>query len=59
MKEIVDRLDFFMDGWNQYLNKKTGDIVEIQMEYLSIAEESEDDDDLCIHAKGIQKTGLQ
>jgi hypothetical protein len=45
LKEIVDRLDFFMDGWNHYLNKKTGDIVEIQMEYLSIAEESEDDDD--------------
>lgn len=44
LKEIVDRLDFFMDEWNHYLNKKTGDIVEIQMEHLSIAEESEDDD---------------
>lgn len=45
LKEIVDRLDFLMDEWKYYLNKKTGDIVEIQMEYLSIAEESEDDDD--------------
>ncbi|MFZ3129946.1 MAG: hypothetical protein WA125_02305, partial [Desulfosporosinus sp.] len=44
LKEIVDRLDFLMDEWKYYLNKKTGDIVEIQMEYLSIAEESEDDD---------------
>jgi len=44
LKEIVNRLDCFVDGWNCYLNKKTGDIVEIQMEYLSIAEESEDDD---------------
>ena len=35
-----------MDEWNYYLNKKTGEIVEIQREYLSIAEESEDDDDL-------------
>ncbi|EGW39235.1 hypothetical protein [Desulfosporosinus sp. OT] len=45
LKEIVDRLDFLMDEWKYYLNKKTGDIVEIQMEYLSIAEESEDDND--------------
>ncbi|MHB8075679.1 UPF0158 family protein [Desulfosporosinus fructosivorans] len=44
LKEIANRLDFLMDGWNHHLNKKTGDIVEIQMEYLSIAEESEDDD---------------
>ena len=44
LKEIVNRLDCFVDGWNCYLNKKTGDIVEIQREYLSIAEESEDDD---------------
>jgi len=41
LKEIADRLDCFMDERNYYLNKKTGDIVEIQMEYLSIAEESE------------------
>ena len=45
LKEIADRLDFLMDEWNYYLNKKTGEIVEIQREYLSIAEESEDDDD--------------
>ena len=45
LKEIADQLDCFVDEWKHYLNKKTGDIVEIQMEYLSIAEESGDDDD--------------
>jgi len=45
LKEIANILDCLMDEWNYYLNKKTGEIVEIQMEYLSIAEESEDDDD--------------
>jgi hypothetical protein len=45
LKEIANRLDCFMDEWKQYLNKKTGDIVEIKIEYLSIAEESDEDDD--------------
>ncbi|SPF56267.1 conserved hypothetical protein [Candidatus Desulfosporosinus infrequens] len=45
LKEIVNLLDCFLEEWNYYLNKKTGEIVEIQIEYLSIAEESEDDDD--------------
>ena len=45
LKEIADRLDFILDEWNCYFNKKTGEIVEIQREYLSIAEESEDDDE--------------
>ena len=45
LKKIADQLDYFVDDWKHYLNKKTGDIVEIQMEYLSIAEESGDDDD--------------
>ena len=45
LNEIADRLDCLIDDWKYYLNKGTGEIVEIQMEYLSIAEESEDDDD--------------
>lgn len=45
LKEIADRLDCLMDEWHYYLNKKTGEIVEIQTEYLSIAEDSEDGDD--------------
>ncbi|MHB1405885.1 MAG: UPF0158 family protein, partial [Desulfitobacteriaceae bacterium] len=45
LKEIADRLDCLIDEWHYYLNKKTGEIVEIQTEYLSIAEDSEDDDE--------------
>jgi Uncharacterised protein family (UPF0158). len=45
LRQIAESLDFFMDNWKSYLNKKTGEIIEIQIEYLSIAEESEDDDD--------------
>lgn len=46
LKEIADQLDCLMDEWNYYLNKKTGEIVEIQTEYMSVAEELEDDADL-------------
>jgi hypothetical protein len=43
--EIADRLDLFMEDGRCYLNKKTGDFVETQTQYLGIAEESEDDED--------------
>lgn len=45
LKKIADQLDCLMDEWKYYLNKKTGEIVEIQLEYLSAAEDSEEDDD--------------
>lgn len=45
LNEIADRLDCLIDDWKYYLNKGTGEIVEIQMEYLSMAEDSEEDDD--------------
>lgn len=45
IKNIVDTLDCLMDEWKYFLNKKTGDIMEIQIEYLSIAEESEENED--------------
>ncbi len=45
LKEIADSLDCLIDEWHYYLNKKTGEIVEIQTEYLSIAEDLDDDDD--------------
>ncbi|MHB8126184.1 MAG: UPF0158 family protein [Desulfitobacteriaceae bacterium] len=45
LKRIAESLDFLMDDWKSYLNKITGEIVEIQIEYLGIAEESEEDDD--------------
>ena len=44
LNEIANRLDCLIDGWKYYLYTKTGEVVEIQMEYLGIAEESEDDD---------------
>ncbi|MBZ4687565.1 MAG: hypothetical protein JG764_1198 [Clostridiales bacterium] len=46
IKHIADTLDCLMDEWKYYLNKKTGEIVEIQEEYLSIAEELEEDEEL-------------
>ncbi len=45
IKRIADTLDCLMDEWNYYLNKKTGEIVEIQTEYMRVAEESEEDED--------------
>lgn len=45
IKAIADKLDCLMDDWKYYLNKKTGEIAEIPLEYMGIAEESEEDDD--------------
>ncbi len=45
IKKIADALDSMMDEWVYYLNRETGEIVEIEKEYLSIAEESEEDED--------------
>ncbi|AGL00541.1 UPF0158 family protein [Desulfoscipio gibsoniae] len=45
LNDIVEYLDCLMDGWKRYYNKKTGQITEIQVEYLAIAEESGEEDD--------------
>lgn len=46
LKEIVDKLDCNTDSWKIYYNKKTGEIVEIQVEYLGIAEELDEEYDI-------------
>jgi len=45
LNDIVENLDCLMDGLKHYYNKKTGEIIEIQVEYLSFAEEYEEEDD--------------
>jgi hypothetical protein len=45
LKDIIEKLDFQIDGWKQYYNKKTGIFVEIQEEYLGIAEELDEEED--------------
>jgi len=44
LNDIAEHLDCIMDGWKMYYNKKTGKITEVQVEYLGIAEESEEED---------------
>lgn len=45
LKEIVDRLDCLMDGWRYFYNKKTGEILEFEMEYMRIAEEYDEEEE--------------
>ncbi len=45
LKDIVDEMEMQMDEYRKYLNKITGEIVNVSTEELSIAEESEEDDD--------------
>lgn len=45
LKDIVDEMEMQMDEYRKYLNKETGAIITVSTEELSIAEESEEDDD--------------
>lgn len=45
LREIVDEIEMQMDEYRKFLNRKTGEIVTVSTEELSIAEESEEDDD--------------
>lgn len=45
LKDIVDEMEMQIDEYRKYLNKETGEIVTVSSEELSIAEESEEDDD--------------
>ena len=45
LKDIVDEMEMQMDEYHKYLNKETDEIVTVCTEELSIAEESEEDDD--------------
>lgn len=46
LDELAEQLDLMFDEWLYYLNKKTVEIIEFQTEYLNIAEELEENDDL-------------
>lgn len=45
LKDIIDQMDTMSDEYNVFLDKETGNIVSLSVEVLSIAEESEEDDD--------------
>ena len=45
LKDIVDEMEIQMDEYKKYLNKETGEIITVSSQDLSIAEESEEDDD--------------
>ena len=45
ISELIDEMDMQMDEYNTYLNKETNIIVTVSNEALSIAEESDEDDD--------------
>ncbi|MBP3041389.1 hypothetical protein J9303_18245 [Bacillaceae bacterium Marseille-Q3522] len=46
LQEIADKLDEVTDTWYVYYHVKTEKFVDVQIEYISIAEEMEEDDDL-------------
>jgi len=45
LKDIIDEMEMQMEDYRKYLNKETGIIITVSTEELSIAEESEEDDD--------------
>ncbi|WP_148137318.1 UPF0158 family protein [Candidatus Formimonas warabiya] len=45
IKDLVDEMEGQMDEYNKYLNKETGQIIMVSVEDLSVAEESEEEDD--------------
>ena len=45
LKDIVDGMDMQMDESRVFLNKETGEIITVSTKELSIAEDSEEDDD--------------
>jgi len=56
LKDIVDKLDCNTDSWKIYYNKRTGKITEIQLEYLAIAEELDEEDDIGEYADWEQES---
>ena len=46
VKEIAERLDMQFDEWLYFLDKRTGDIYEVEERFLRIAEELDEDDNL-------------
>lgn len=46
LDELAERFDCLFDEWEYYLNTSTGEIVELQTEYLNIAEELDENDDI-------------
>lgn len=45
LKDIIDQMDTMSDEYKVFLDKETGKIVSLSAEELSIAEESEEDED--------------
>lgn len=45
LKDIIDQMDTMSDEYKVFLNKETGNIVSLSAEELSIAEDSEEDED--------------
>ena len=56
LKDIVDKLDCNTDSWKICYNKRTGKITEIQLEYLAIAEELDEEDDIGEYADWEQES---
>jgi hypothetical protein len=45
LKRVVDEMDMQMDDYRHFLHKETGEIVTVSVEELSIAEDSDEEDD--------------
>ncbi|WP_010249387.1 UPF0158 family protein [Acetivibrio cellulolyticus] len=45
LKDIIDQMDTMSDEYNVFLDKETGKIFSLSAEEMSIAEESEEDED--------------
>lgn len=50
LKAIADKMEEASEEWQCYLNKDTGEFVDVQVEHLGIAEELDEGDDLSKYA---------
>lgn len=56
LKDIIDEMDTVSDECKCFLNKETGTLISVGTEELSIAEDSEEDDDFSDYPEWQQET---
>jgi hypothetical protein len=44
LRRVADEISSLFEGWNAYLNRRTGELVTVSHDHLRAAEEEEDDD---------------
>jgi len=42
LKELAEQMDFMMDEWSSFVNRKTGEVISVEDRHLSFAEEPDE-----------------